>query len=253
MKVVILAAGMGTRLGKLTENKPKCMVEVNGKPLIQYQLDVLSRENLEVLFVGGYKAEFLNQFEKPVVLNEEFDKTNMLWSFYLAIKDLDEDVIVSYGDIIYSKNILSELLKLEKGIGVISDKDFLPYWEGRSEDPLSDLETFRIDDSSNQIQELGLRPNNLSEIQGQYIGLVKIDTENLRRIKSLIENDKVVNNKPVRNAYFTDLLQELIARNYQLTAVPVPGGWIEVDTPEDISCDVAQKRLEKIIEVNYAN
>lgn len=250
MKVIILAAGMGTRLGELTENKPKCMVEVNGRPLIQYQLDVLSSENLDVVFVGGYKAEFLDQFEKTVVLNEEYDKTNMLWSFYLAIKDIEEDIIISYGDIIYSKKVLSELLKQENGIGVVSDSDFLPYWEGRSEDPLDDLETFKVG-PNNIIKELGLRPKDFSEIEGQYIGLVRIDQKRLSEIKNLIEVDKVVNGKPVRNAYFTDLLQELISRDYELTAVPVPGGWIEVDTPEDISCLVAQNRLKKIIEVNY--
>ena len=250
MKVIILAAGMGTRLGDLTKDLPKCMVQVGDRPLLQYQLDILRQKELSIALVGGYKSELLAEFEEETVLNEEYDCTNMLWSFYLAIRDLDEEVIISYGDIIYSKSILEKLLLSDSSVSVISDLDFMPYWKGRSEDPLADLETFKTD-SGNNIIELGGRPTSIDEVEGQYIGLVKINRETLSLIKEIVEVDKEVNGKPVRNAYFTDLLQELISRQVNLQAVPVRGEWIEVDTPEDINCEVAQVRLNKIKEVNY--
>ncbi len=118
--VVILAAGMGTRLYPLTEEKPKTMVEVGGKPILEWQIEAyissgISSNNIHVVL--GYKHEMVEEFIKSkwpninVVLNFEYEKTNNMYSLLLALKKLEKtDVIVSNGDCIYDPEIVREFV-----------------------------------------------------------------------------------------------------------------------------------------------
>lgn len=120
MQALILAAGMGRRLKDLTKDSAKCMVEVNGKTLIERMLFQLDRLNLtEIIIVVGYKAEGLIHFigtldiKTPItfVTNENYAQTNNIYSLYLA-KDylLKDDTLLLESDLIFSDGVLRRII-----------------------------------------------------------------------------------------------------------------------------------------------
>jgi len=120
MQAIVLAAGMGKRLGSLTENNTKCMIKVHGKTLIERMLEQLAVLNLSrIVLVIGYKGDKLrnaigNSFKGckiEYVENPIFDKTNNIYSLYLA-KDylLKEDTLLLESDLIFDSKILERVL-----------------------------------------------------------------------------------------------------------------------------------------------
>ena len=97
-----------------------------------------------------------------------------------------------------------------------------------------------------RILEIGQKPRSLAEIQGQYMGLMKFSSAGIATLKRSFGEARrsgALRGKPVEKAYMTDLLQSLIDAGERLDAVPVNGGWIEVDTVADLRSPVTQSRL----------
>lgn len=120
MQALMLAAGMGKRLGKYTENATKCMVPVNGKTLIEYAIESLIAAGIKKLtLVVGYKREVLKNFLKGkykeiqinYIDNDVYDSTNNIYSLYMA-KDVlaQDDTILLESDLIFDKKIIKELI-----------------------------------------------------------------------------------------------------------------------------------------------
>ena len=119
MKAIILAAGEGTRLRPYTDNKPKCMVEINGVSMIDRQIKVLNSFGIEeIIIIGGYKSEMLHNKKTNLILNERFFETNMVWTLFCGDKYINGELIVSYGDIVYSPESLKNVLNSKADISV---------------------------------------------------------------------------------------------------------------------------------------
>ena len=106
MKMIIVSAGQGTRLRPLTNNKPKCMVEYNGKPIIDYILDAAEYCHIkDISIVNGYKKDMLESHLKDrgctFFTNKEFYKTNMVYTLFNAKEFMSGDIIISYAEIDY--------------------------------------------------------------------------------------------------------------------------------------------------------
>lgn len=120
MKAIILAAGMGSRLGRYTKDNTKAMVEVNGKKPIENSLDILNECGVyEVIIVVGYKKEklmsFLGETYKDIkikyIVNEKYNNTNNIYSLYLAKEEFNDDIILLESDIIFEKSLIEKLIK----------------------------------------------------------------------------------------------------------------------------------------------
>ncbi len=249
MKSIILAAGEGTRLRPYTLERPKCMVEAAGRSLLDRQLDVLEKSGVtNNIVIGGYLSDKLRNRGSKRYLNPRYDQTNMVWTLFCAEEELEGEVIVTYGDIVYSKEILDSLIESDAEISVVVDMEWQSYWESRLEDPLDDAETLKLSDNG-QILELGKKPSSLDEIEGQYIGLMKFKGDGLKKLKNTFtdaQKEGFLNGKPVENAYMTDMLQAIIDSGFPVQAVPVHSPWVEVDTVEDLENEVTIRRLNKI-------
>ena len=115
MKAIILAAGKGIRMGKETEDKPKCMIIYRGKPLIDYTIETMYACGIkDIIIVNGYKNEILESYLSNTgirfITNKEYYKTNMVYTLFCAESEMKDDILVSYSDIIYTKEILKQLL-----------------------------------------------------------------------------------------------------------------------------------------------
>ena len=136
MKTIILAAGQGTRLRPLTDDRPKCMVEINGRSMIRRQLDVMNscgiREE-DITIVCGYCADALqNELSNTgisFVNNKEYEDTNMVYSLMCAksVLEKNDDILISYGDIIYNEAVLQKILQSGASSTVDVDDGWISY------------------------------------------------------------------------------------------------------------------------------
>jgi L-glutamine-phosphate cytidylyltransferase len=249
IKVILLVAGEGKRLRPHTLDRPKCMVEIDGVSLIDRQLAVLNSEGLDnIVMIGGYKSDMLKRKGITLKVNPRYYETNMVWTLFSAEEELEGEVIISYGDIVYSKKILQALLNSKDDIAATIDKNWENYWRARNEDPLDDAETLKLL-KDGTISEIGQKPKALSEIQGQYMGLMKFSSKGLRQMKEVFHKalrDESVLKGSVENAYMTDILQALINSNQLISAVLVHDEWVEVDTASDLELKETIRRVKNI-------
>lgn len=249
MKALILAAGRGSRLAPLTDNKPKCLVEYQGKAILSYEIEALLEAGIdEVGIVGGYLApelfsfverHYKNRAKFSFFINERHDSTNMVATLFSAREFLSGDLILSYSDIIYSARIVKKLMEFEGEVGVIIDKEWRTLWERRFSDPLSDAETLKIREG--KIREIGKKPRDFSEIEGQYIGLMKFSSAFLPRLIEHYEHldpRALYEGKALKEMYMTTLLQSVIERFDNVKPVMIQGGWGEIDSVSDLSVEI---------------
>jgi len=244
MKGIILAAGEGRRLRPLTEDKPKSMIDFCGMTLLQRQVNVMKECDInDIIVITGYKSDIIDISGVTYYKNEEFEETNMVETLFCAKKELEGEIIVSYADIIYERNVLQKLIDSKQKISVVIDEKWEKYWNKRFEDPLDDVESLKINSKGNII-DIGQKTRSLEEIQGQYIGLMKFDSEGTKIISDFYHRCKeeskngsnILNSKiEFKKSYLTDLLQGLIVDGNELKAVFVNGGWLEFDTINDFN------------------
>jgi choline kinase len=242
-RAVVLAAGQGHRLRPLTDTRPKCLIEIDGRSLLDRQIDVLRSRGIEdIIVLGGYRAKQLPTDRATVAVNKRYAETNMLWTLFTVEELLQAPLIVAYGDIIYSARVLDSLLASQADVSVVIDSDWLTYWRQRNEDPISDAETLRYR-SDGALAEIGGRPRGLDEIEGQYIGLMKFSQEGLAALKQHYHKaiaQPGLLGRPLEQSYMTDMLQSLIAHDIVVSPVTVQAGWAEIDTLGDVP--IAQQR-----------
>ena len=248
LKALILAAGRGTRLRPHTDNKPKCLLEIDGKTLLERQIECLNELRIDhISIVGGYCADTIRAAnpEIDLLINHEFEESNMVWSLLSAGPAFSGDLIVTYGDIAYSRRSLTALVECTDDVALAIDLDWESYWRARFNNPLDDAETLRLDEN-NYITEIGGKPESLFEIEGQYTGLIKFSQKGIDQVFELLgscEADQEVSGKSLKTAFMTDLLQEMITQGFKVKAVPINGGWIEIDTERDLTSSFTRSRL----------
>lgn len=254
MKIIILAAGSGTRLQPLTNDMPKCLVKVCGRSILDYQISSIKAMGIpekDIIILSGYKGKILEDIfrnqEINVIKNTEFAHTNMLYTLMCAKKILEKEneVIVCYGDIIYDISVLKKIINESLGISVVVDIGWKEYWKERFENPLEDAESLEINQEGNIIS-IGKKEPYIDKIQAQFIGMMKFKGESLQVIcscydalKNQKKTDLVIKN--YRTMFMTDFLQYLIDSNKKMKAVEIERGWYEIDTIKDI--EVAEKGI----------
>lgn len=259
MKVLILAAGQGTRLKPLTDDKPKCMVKINGKSIIQRQIETLRDCGIkedEIFILSGYKSDILEEYLSDTkvnfIKNFEFQHTNMVYTMMCAEKILneEEDIILAYGDIVYNKEIIQLLMEKKNNISVIVDDGWYDYWKMRCDNPLDDAETLKFD-NEDYLLEIGQKTKDLKDVESQYIGLMKFSPIGIKEVVTFfyeakrrsLSDELLVKSSGIdyKNMYMTDLLQGLIDEGKKIKAVHINRGWFEIDCKNDL--EIAEKYI----------
>ncbi len=237
---LILAAGQGKRLNPLTLKKPKALITFLDKPLIMHQINIIESLGINnIAIVTGYLRDQLEGLGYTTYHNKEYENTNMVYSLFCGVqylKERDDDLIISYGDIVYEKKNLESLIETDGDIVVMVDDNWLDLWSLRNENPLLDAETMKFDDKG-YISELGGKAKNLLEIESQYTGLIKISNKVINPLISFyyeLDPNKIYNGKSFNQIYLTDFLQLLIKSGWKIKPAHVSGGWLEIDTIEDL-------------------
>lgn len=235
-KVVILAAGRGSRLKNLTKDIPKCLLEVQGKSLIQRQFESFAKSGLsnsEISVVTGYLSTKLNGLDVKKFHNSAWSSTNMVYSLLQATEWLEKyNCIISYSDIFYTSSAIKSLMRSSYDFAVTYDPNWLNLWRSRFKNPLSDAESFILN-SDGTLQCIGRKVKDVAQITGQYMGLIKITPQRWRNVIKFLSSQE---HNFVANLSFTDLFQILIEnRNELIGAVPYLDIWGEVDSEKDLN------------------
>lgn len=233
MHAIILAAGRGSRMGKQTDDLPKCMLPLHGQPLINKQITALQQAGIkDIAVVCGYQKDKIqasgitHRFE-----NSRWQESNMVRSLMSADSWLKQyDCIISYADIFYASSAITSLINSKAHLAVTYDVNFQTLWASRFADPLVDLETFKKDEQDNLL-EIGKRPNNMSEVQGQYMGLLKFTPSGWRTILNILRS---LNSTQIDKLDMTSLLQHVISAGDVIKTVPYKDHWGEVDHASDL-------------------
>lgn len=134
-QAVILAAGIGYRLLPYTKNRPKAMIDINGKPILSYILDSLVQNNIQdVIIVVGYKKNniisfvekyYFNKFKNiTFVENKKYNKTNNIYSLWLARNEIYKDFILIESDLIFEPQLINKILTCrDKNLVVVDKKE----------------------------------------------------------------------------------------------------------------------------------
>jgi len=233
MRGLILAAGRGSRMGQLCEQRPKCFVELNGRRLIELQTAALRRGGVEEIgVVRGYRAEMIDFPGLTYFANERWAQTNMLMSLAAAASWLRSGpVIVSYADIFYRGELVRGLADTPGQLVITYDRDWQSLWTRRFADPLLDCETFRID-SAGRLLDIGGKATRIEDIEGQYMGLLKFTPPAWSEVEALLSSLDA----PTRDRLdLTGLLRLLLNnKKFPINTFGTHGQWGEIDNQADV-------------------
>lgn len=241
MKAIILAAGKGSRLGKITENIPKGMIKLLGKTLIERQIKIYQNCGInDITIVTGYKGEIIQFPGINYVKNENFAETNMNESLFCASEKLSDSVIISYTDIIFEQKIMQQIIESSADIGVAVNLDWKVNYEGRTLHPLSEAENVLVENGKICQIKKNISKTIPNQKIGEFIGIIKLSKEGgkilLQKYLELKENHKgsFHNANSLQEAYITDMIQDVIDSEYDVVPLMIDGKCFEIDTPEDL-------------------
>lgn len=221
-------------MSTLTQDRPKCLVHVSGKALIEWQLEALRSAGIsEIGIVTGYRREMLQPLGLTEFHNARWNKTQMVASLCYADPWLKRNnSIVTYSDIFFHYDIVRSLMSSDADIAVAYDPCWLELWNKRFEDPLVDAESFKVDFDGRLI-EIGNKLTSTEGVHGQYMGLLKLTPKGWTEISHIRSNLKT----PMRDTLqMTHLLQLVIqSGKIDVQAIPCTTTWGEIDSASDLS------------------
>ncbi len=233
MRAIILAAGRGSRMGQLGDERPKCLVEFGGRPLIERQVAALRGGGAQAVgVVRGYRAEMIELPDLTYFHNERWAETNMVMSLATAAEWLEAGpVIVSYADIFYRHELVRDLAAASGDLVITYDRAWRSLWSRRFADPLADAETFRADRTGRLI-EIGNKTGSIDEIAGQYMGLLKFTPRGWMDVEAELAS---LDTRARDSLDMTGLLQRLLCQKVAIRTIGTDGQWGEIDNPSDLA------------------
>lgn len=247
IKAIILAAGLGSRMKHMTQDMPKAMsIVLEDKTLLETQLETLRSVGItDISIVRGYCAEKIDFPGVRYFLNDDFANNNILESLFYAESKLDGDTIISYSDIWYEADVVKRLMRCENDIAIGVDIDWKDYYLGRKEHPIEEAENV-IFNSNNEVIKIGKIAVEREEVHGEFIGMMKLTHRGCQILKrhyhhaqALYDGRPFQRAKAFKQAYLTDLLQEMADLGVPVHCEIIGSAWKEIDTIEDFKNAVA--------------
>ncbi len=251
---VIAAAGFEKQLLPLIEDKPKCLLDIKGKTILERAVAALNDCNIkDIALVRGYKKEAIGLPNIRYYDNDRYEETGELHSLFCAENEMKSRTIVLYGDIIFDTAVLEKLLKSPADIALVVDLAWYDQQQRGAQQPhlnpdlvalaeppgKSYLSRFVMPEGEPRIVQIGqqLAPD---QAHGEFIGMAMFSEKGIQTFRDCyrasLETYKAKGFHEagsVAKASFTDLIQELIDHGHQVKAVPIFKGWMEVDSFEE--------------------
>jgi L-glutamine-phosphate cytidylyltransferase len=240
MKSIIIAAGYGSRLEKETQTKPKGLLDINGKTILNRQISLFRKNGINeiIIITGPYKEFGIENIS--YIHDENYNQHDVLGSLMAAKDEIQGNVLTSYSDILFDESILKQLLGFSGDIGIPVDLDWEKSYDGRTEHPKSEADNVLIKNGKIIKIQKKIDKENLKDVIGEFLGPIIFSekgsrdfVENFLRLKKTHQGP--FHRAPsLKKAYLTDMLQDLIDLGYEITPIIVNGKWCEIDTLQDL-------------------
>ncbi|MCA9624314.1 MAG: NTP transferase domain-containing protein [Myxococcales bacterium] len=243
MKAIVIGAGRGRRLEHLTEEIPKTLVPIVGRPMLESILEALAVGGVsrrEVVFVCGYKHEVIRDRYPDLhyVENRDWENNNILLSLLCAREHLEGGFVSTYADIVYRPEAVAKLVASPHDITLVCDTDWRRRYLGRSEHPESDAEKLRLE--GDQVVALSRRIPS-EQATGEFIGVMRLTAAGAAAFLAAFDaaraehadEDAFHEGRTFGKAYLIDLLAKMLDAGTAIHAVRMHGGYMEIDTTQD--------------------
>jgi choline kinase len=240
VRAIIVAAGMGRRLAPYTDDRPKCLVEVNGRSILERQLDAYRAVGVdELVIVRGYQKERIQIPGARYFDNDAFRENNILSSLFYAEPAMDEGFLFSYSDIVFRPSAVRAALATEGDFVLVIDRLWQEAYVGRKDHPVEEAEVARVD--GGRVTLVGKKTMPGAEASGEFIGLARFSAAGAAAMRERFHVRRAeLAGRPYGRAprfeaaYLTDLLNDLIATGSLMRPAFIDGEWREIDTVEDL-------------------
>ena len=220
---VLLAAGTGSRLRPLTDNLPKCLLEVGGQPLLDYQLEALAAHGVEdILVVTGHAAgEITRRYPRLRTLHDpEYAATNNLHSLWAARQEFaGRNFVCLHTDLLFHPAILGPCLESRADVCVVLDRALVE-------------ETMKARVENNRVVEIS-KSIPRAKMFGTFLGIARFSARAAAALPDVL--DSLVARQENRQAYFTACVPALAAKGFPAIFTLTEGlPWVEIDSPADL-------------------
>jgi choline kinase len=230
MKAIILSAGQGSRLGHLVDDKPKCLIDFNGRTLLDRQLDTLETNGVhEAVVVTGFHDELVNEAiarrcggpNVRVIFNPFYKVADNTGSLYMARRELAGDCLVWNGDTLVSNGLMKRVVaNARSGICVTIDRK--PAYDD------DDMKVIAAEDG--RLRAIGKRIN--EGVNAESIGLLAFRGAGAEQFRAAIE--RAMRTSEGTTIWYLRVIHHL-AQNDEVWTLDIKGEeWGEVDFPPDV-------------------
>jgi phosphoenolpyruvate phosphomutase len=242
-RAVILAASRGRELGTVTEDRPKCMVEISGAPILSHIVDTYRAVGVtDISVVRGYKKETVNLTGLRYFDNNEAETSSEVYSLFKALPAINGDCIISYGDVLFKKYFIRELIETDADFAVVVDENWK---ESRN---LARYADYVICSQANSrksflhtITLLDIFSDNNAElIHGEWTGFLKLSGAGASFLRELLEGMSV-DVEVLKSMNMAGLLRKILDAGKEIRVIYTRGSWLDIDTIEDVIAGSAFK------------
>ena len=253
MKAIIVAAGTGSRLGELAKDTPKSLLNVNGQSILERQISVFKKFGIsDITVIIGPHTEKFTFKNISFIQDKNYLEHDILSSLMLARSIMHDDIIISYGDVIFDEQILQSLINFKGSIGLGIDLNWEKNYGGSKLELKKEATTVQIKNNmcakivdgrelaKSKIKGNSKQSEHKKQELGEFVGLMRLSKHGsmifIKRYEELINSHtgSFHDASSISQAYFTDMLQELIDNDIEILPIPVQGKWCEIDTIEDL-------------------
>ena len=246
MKPLIIGAGRGRRLKAMTDHQPNCYAPVGDRPIVDWILEAFKGAGLDdPVFIGGYRIDQVRADYPGLTFchNDEWENNNILASLMYAEDLMDEPFICTYSDVLFTADVINKLLPVTDDIAVVVDTAWLDRYVHRTEHPPDDAEKVIVENGAVMRVHRGIEPE---AAHGEYIGVAKFSATGAAELRRHYQRCKDAHaGRAFREAtvfekaYLIHLFQDMIEAGVHFAHVDTPGGYMEIDTQQDL--DLAQE------------
>ena len=249
MKIIIIAAGSSTRLGKETKDVPKGLLKINDKSIIEIQLELFKKNQLfDITIITGPDKQKFELKNVNYIHDGEFQNHDVLGSLMASKLIMNDDILISYSDIVFDENILQSMLDYKGGIGIAVDLNWEKKYVTRTQHPKSEADNVLMENNKILKIKKNITEYNSKQNLGEFIGLMKLSKSGakifIEKFNYLIKSHegKFHDAPSMKKAYLTDMLQELIDSGIVVEPIIINGKWCEIDTLQDLQ--LARKKTK---------
>lgn len=235
-RAIILAASRGSQLGALTQDKPKAMISISGTPLLHTLVAQLRQARIkDIVVVRGYRKEEVDAPDVRFVDSENFENTGELVSLNEAAPLLEGDLVLSFGDILFRKYVLNNLLAEEGDIVMVVDAA----WKERNgsqryADYVQTSQPYSLQYTEESTFLHAMDPQLPHEqVHGEWIGLIKATAKGTAAMCAALE--RLRTRDDFRSLRFKDLFKDLLESGTPVRVLYITGHWLDVDNLDDLT------------------